>query len=59
MHTFSTKILTLKLGVHIICGYVEKYYIYGLKVGVCIICGCALYMGIYGRSKNIFCVHNA
>ena len=39
MRTISTKILTSKLGVRIVCEYVEKYHICGLKVGVRIICG--------------------
>ncbi len=45
--TFSTKILTSKLGVRIMwvylymCGYVEKYHICGLKVGG------ALYVGMH------------
>ncbi len=54
MRTFSTKILTLKLGVCIICGYIcthvcmlKKYDTCGLKVGVHIICGCALYVGAH------------
>ena len=53
MCTFSTTILTSKLGVGIvcgyICGYVEKYHICVLKVGVLIICACAFYVGIYGK----------
>ncbi len=57
MHTFSTKILTSKLGCTLYVGIfvyvwvIEKYHICGLKVGVGIICGCALYMGIYGKLR--------